>query len=109
MEQKIKKLEEKLKNERERNRILNKEEKGPSKREKKLEKLRNELGEKRGAGHFFGNDKVVFREEMKENEIEQVLKLLQLGEKKINLKKKESKFLSESKSAKRSFASKIKI
>ena len=92
MEQKIKKLEEKLKNERERNRIINKEEKGPSKREKKLEKLRDELGQKRGAGHFFGNDKVVFREEMKKEEVEQVLRLLQLGETKINLKKRSFEF-----------------
>ena len=89
MEQKIKKLEEKLKTERERNRIINGEDESQSKREKKLEKLRNELGEKRGAGHFFGNDKVIFREEMKQNEIEQILKLLQLGEKKIYLKENE--------------------
>ena len=89
MEQKIKKLEEKLKTERERKRIINGEDESQSKREKKLEILRSELGEKRGAGHFFGNDKVIFREEMKQKEIEQIIKLLQLGEKKINLKENE--------------------
>ena len=89
MEQKIKKLEQKLKTERERNRIINGEDESQSKREKKLEKLRSELGEKRGAGHFFGNDKVIFREEMKQKEIEEILRLLKLREKKINLKENE--------------------
>ena len=89
MNEKIKKLEEKLKNETERNQILNHEDMTQTKRAKKLENLRNELGEKNGAGHFFGNDKVIVREEMKEKELAAVLRLLSLGEKKVNLKERE--------------------
>ena len=51
--------------------------------------MRTELGKIGGAGHFFGNDKVIIREEMKEKELAAVLRLLSLGEKKVNLKERE--------------------
>ena len=68
----------------------------------KLEKMRNELGELGGAGHFWGNDKRKNyggeRYEMEEEELKKVLRLLAAGEKKINLKEREFRaFLSEKK------------
>jgi hypothetical protein len=48
--------------------------------------LSNELG---GAGHFFGNDSLYTRGEMEEKELRKVLRLLSLGEKRINLKESE--------------------
>ncbi|CBY11416.1 unnamed protein product [Oikopleura dioica] len=52
--------------------------------------MRTELGEIGGAGHFFGNDKKIVhggvRDDMSEKEVRKVLRLLSLGEKKINLK-----------------------
>ena len=57
-----------------------------------LEKLRNEIGELGGAGHFFGNDVDIWnggvRDEMEENELKKVLRLLAAGEKKVNLKER---------------------
>ena len=65
-----------------------------------LEKLRMELGELGGAGHFWGNDKDKDeggeRDGMKEEELKKVLRLLAAGEKKINLKEREFRaFLSK--------------
>ena len=58
-----------------------------------LRKLRDELGELGGAGHFFGNDKEGWfggdREPMGEEELKMILQLLSFGEKKINLKERE--------------------
>ena len=54
-----------------------------------MEKLRNELGEIGGAGHYFGNDTRFTRDSMEEKELEKVLQLLSLGEKRINLKERE--------------------
>jgi len=50
------------------------------------------LGEKGGAGHFWRNDKQINcggeRDFMQEAELEKVLRLLSVGEKKIGLKEK---------------------
>ena len=58
-----------------------------------LNLLRKELGEIGGAGHFFGNDKNPtfggVRNWTNEMELSKVLRLLALGEKKINLKERE--------------------
>jgi hypothetical protein len=63
--------------------------------------LSNELGEIGGAGHFFGNDSGDARGSMKEKELKKVLRLLSLGEKRINLKEREFRtFLSEKKQRK---------
>jgi len=51
-----------------------------------LKKMRDDLGEEGGAGHFWGNDRWSGRDEMFEEEIKKVLGLLGAGEKKINLK-----------------------
>ncbi|CBY32054.1 unnamed protein product, partial [Oikopleura dioica] len=55
-----------------------------------LEKLRKELGEIGGSGHFWGNDKEIcrggVRDSMGEEELKKVIGLLAAGEKKINLK-----------------------
>ncbi|CBY34632.1 unnamed protein product [Oikopleura dioica] len=48
-----------------------------------LEKLKMEMGEIGGAGHFWGNDK---RTEMGDEELKKVLRLLAAGQKKVNLK-----------------------
>jgi len=57
-----------------------------------LEKMRTELGDIGGAGHFFGNDKEInkggVRYWMEENDLKKVLRLLAAGEKKINLKER---------------------
>lgn len=50
-----------------------------------LGKLRKKLGEIGGAGHFWGNDKDRVRNIMKVD-LQYVLRLLELGEKKINFK-----------------------
>ena len=67
-----------------------------------LEKLRMELGELGGAGHYFGNDQRTDfggkRDMMEEEDLKKVLRLLAAGEKKINLKEREFRaFLSENK------------
>ena len=67
-----------------------------------LEKMRSDLGEIGGAGHFFGDDKGIYhggvRDPMGENELKKVLQLLALGEKRINLKEREFRaILSEKK------------
>ena len=58
-----------------------------------LEKMRTELGDIGGAGHFFGNDKDInnggVRNWMSVKELKKVLRLLAAGEKKINLKERE--------------------
>ena len=51
--------------------------------------LRNELGAIGGAGHYFGDDIIDTREWMEEEELKKVLKLLALGETRINLKERE--------------------
>ncbi|CBY15862.1 unnamed protein product [Oikopleura dioica] len=57
-----------------------------------LEKMRNEIGEISGAGHFWRNDRGIGRggerDWMEGAELEKVLRLLSFGEKKINLKEK---------------------
>jgi hypothetical protein len=70
--------------------------------DEKLEKLRKELGQKGGAGHFWGNDREIgyggVRNQMGEKELKKVLQLLAAGEKEINLKEREFRdFLSEKK------------
>ena len=50
-----------------------------------LGKLRKKLGEIGGAGHFWGDDKNGVRNMMKKD-FQYVLRLLELGEKKINFK-----------------------
>ena len=67
-----------------------------------LEKMRKELGEIGGSGHFWGNDKWIGadgeRDEMGEEELKKVIGLLAAGEKKINLKEREFRtFLSDKK------------
>ena len=58
-----------------------------------LEKMRKELGEIGGSGHFWGNDKWTgdggVRDWMGEEELKKVIGLLAAGEKKINLKERE--------------------
>ena len=60
-----------------------------------LERMRKELGRRGGAGHFWRNDKMIAnggeRDAMREEEVRKVLKLLALGETKVNFK--ESEFL----------------
>jgi hypothetical protein len=95
MKLKIEKLEEELEFEK-------KKSKEDSDEFRELEKLRMELGQLGGAGHFWGNDKDKFdggeRDEMGEEELKKVLRLLAAGEKKINLKEREFRaFLSENK------------
>jgi nitroimidazol reductase NimA-like FMN-containing flavoprotein (pyridoxamine 5'-phosphate oxidase superfamily) len=58
-------------------------------RKEELQKLRNELGEIGGAGHFFGHDNLGTRDSMEEEDLKMVLRLLAAGEKKINLKERE--------------------
>jgi hypothetical protein len=70
--------------------------------DEKLERLRNELGEKGGAGLFWENDKAIrrggVRDEVEEKDLKKVLQLLAAGEKEINLKEREFRaFLSEKK------------
>jgi len=59
-------------------------------RHMRKKKLRMEMGEIGGAGHFFGNDKMIKyggeRDLMGEKELKKVLRLLAAGEKTINLK-----------------------
>ena len=64
--------------------------------ENELEKLRKELGEIGGAGHYFGDDRNYGllnmknkRDGMGERELRKVLRLLAAGETKINLKERE--------------------
>ena len=58
-----------------------------------LEMMRHELGDIGGAGHFFGNDRMIkyggMRDAMGGEELKKVLRLLAAGEKKVNLKEKE--------------------
>ena len=58
-----------------------------------LEKLRKELGEIGGSGHYWGNDKLIrrggVRDWMGEEELKKVIGLLAAGEKNINLKERE--------------------
>ena len=55
--------------------------------------MRKKIGEKGGAGHFWGDDRAIckggVRDGMQQAELEKVLRLLELGEKKINLKESE--------------------
>ena len=98
-EEKIKSLESSLKNENaeKRNKAGNQgrmvEKKEIERENEELEKMRNELGELGGAGHFWGNDKSKNfggeRNGMKEEELKKVQQLLAAGEKKINLKERE--------------------
>ncbi|CBY13019.1 unnamed protein product [Oikopleura dioica] len=57
---------------------------------RRKEKLRMEMGEIGGAGHFWGDDKIISRGGVRnstdEEDLKKVLRLLALGEKKINLK-----------------------
>jgi len=52
-----------------------------------------EMGEIGGAGHFWGDDKEIceggVRDEMGDEELKKVLRLLAAGEKKVNLKERE--------------------
>ena len=93
MDEKIKMIEKNLNNENERKRA-------------ELEKMRKEIGEKGGAGHFWGNDRAIcdggVRNWMEQAELEKVLRLLAVGEKKINLKESEFRaFLSQKKNGKK--------
>ena len=87
MDEKIKTIEKNLKNDNERKRAEN------EKRNDELEKMRKEIGEKGGAGHFWGDDRMIkyggVRDGMGQAELEKVLRLLAVGEKKINLKESE--------------------
>ena len=90
----IEKLELELKEERQKNEANAKmEEKRDESGNEELEKLRKKLGAIGGAGEFFGNDKRIdeggVRDEMEKEELRNVLKLLALGEKTINLKERE--------------------
>ncbi|CBY16034.1 unnamed protein product [Oikopleura dioica] len=69
-------------------------------------KLKMEMGEIGGAGHFWGNDKRTKdggeRDDMREKELENVTRLLAAGQKKVNLKEREFRaFLSEKKNGKK--------
>ncbi|CBY12549.1 unnamed protein product [Oikopleura dioica] len=59
-------------------------------RHMRKKKMRMEMGEIGGAGHFWGNDKETqyggVRDKMGEEEFKKVLRLLAAGEKKVNLK-----------------------
>ena len=70
-----------------------------------LRSLRNELGELGGVGHFFGNDKGTWflgdREPMEDRQLKNILQLLSLGEKKINLKEREFRAIFSEKKTKR--------
>ena len=75
--------------------------------DEKLERLRKELGEKGGAGHFWGNDQRIcnggVRNAMGEKELKKVLQLLAAGENMINLKEREFRdFLSDKKTERNS-------
>ena len=60
--------------------------------------MRSELGELGGAGHYFGNDDGNVRKGMSKVELVKVLRLLELGEQKMNLKEREFRaILSEKK------------
>ena len=64
---------------------------------RELEKLRMELGQLGGAGHYFGNDEGTDycggeRDAMEQEELKKVLRLLAAGEKKINLKERSFEF-----------------
>ena len=71
-----------MRNEKEENRSGNKgrmaEKKEIGRRNGVLEKIRNELGEKGGAGHFWGSDKEIstggVRNQMVESELKKVLR-----------------------------------
>ena len=58
-----------------------------------LGKLRNELGALGGAGHFWGDEKAIssggIRDQMGKGALRNVIRLLLLGEKKVNLKERE--------------------
>ena len=58
----------------------------------KLENLKKNMGAKGGAGHFFGNDRETSyggeRYWMQREDLTKVLRLLSLGEKKVNLKER---------------------
>ncbi|CBY42061.1 unnamed protein product [Oikopleura dioica] len=62
-------------------------------RHMRKKKMRMEMGEIGGAGHFWGNDKSSHyggvRDTMGEEELKKVLRLLAAGEKTINLKERE--------------------
>ncbi|CBY13752.1 unnamed protein product [Oikopleura dioica] len=69
-------------------------------RQMRRKKMRMEMGEIGGAGHFWGNDKATHyggvRDKMGEKELKKVLRLLAAGEKKVNLKEREFRaFLNE--------------
>ena len=69
------------------------EKKDVERKNDELEKLRKELGEIGGSGHFWGNDKWIrkggVRNLMGEKALKKVIGLLAAGEKKINLKERE--------------------
>ena len=73
--------------------VAKKEEKRDEVKNGELEKLRMELDAIGGAGEYFGNDNETGwggkRDEMKEEELRKVLKLLALGETTINIKERE--------------------
>ncbi|CBY12820.1 unnamed protein product [Oikopleura dioica] len=80
---KIQKLEKELENKKS-------QEKGQDDKCNELEKLKMEMGEIGGVGHFLGNDKGTYfggvRDEMADEELKKVLRLFAAGEKKVNLK-----------------------
>ncbi|CBY37398.1 unnamed protein product [Oikopleura dioica] len=83
--QKIKILEEKLKNEEEKNRAGNQEKIQQSaiqERNKELEKIKKELGEKGGAGHVFG--KIDRRNMFIEEKVRRILRGLEAGLTEVN-------------------------
>ena len=60
---------------------------------RELEKMRKELGEIGGAGHFWGDERAIsyggVRDWMKEEDLKKVLRLVSIGQKTVNLKERE--------------------
>lgn len=88
MHEKIKILEDKLKNEEEKNRTGNQEKIQQSaiqEKNQELEKIKNELGEKGGAGHVFGKDT---RPGFDEEKVRRILRGLEAGLTEVNFKER---------------------
>ena len=58
-----------------------------------LEEMRRELGEIGGAGHFWGDERMIcyggVRNWMEEEDLKKVLRLVSIGQKTVNLKERE--------------------
>ena len=100
LESNLKKCEEEQERENERKRKESTEQPGRglkvqkrAEENRELEKMRRELGELGGAGHFWGDERVIgwggVRNSMKEEDLKKVLRLISIGQKTVNLKERE--------------------